>query len=125
MAEHAGFSRFLIETFHHLRIAGKSLGDGLDRHFAIELAIKSAINETHPAATEKIDHLVLADALYVRGCHGNSRLSGLSGTQGRSGFAAGGFWSASPWLRPLDDTAQNIFALGRTIRPNHVELIVQ
>jgi hypothetical protein len=34
------------------------------------LAVKGAIDQTHPAATEKIDHFVLADAFDIRSSHG-------------------------------------------------------
>ena len=76
MAERTGFGCFLIEPLQHLLVAGESFCDGFDRDLAIKLAIKGAVDEAHPAATKKVDHLVLADALYVWSSHRRSRLSG-------------------------------------------------
>jgi hypothetical protein len=55
----------------HFGIAGEAFRDRLDRDLAVQLTVKRAIDQTHPAATEKIDHLVFSDALYVGGSHGN------------------------------------------------------
>ena len=71
MSQSTGFGGLAIETLQHFLVAGEALGDGLDRDLAIQLAVKRAIDQTHAAATEKIDHFVLSDALYGWSSHGN------------------------------------------------------
>ena len=69
MLECAGFGGLAIETLQHFLVAGKTFGDGFDGDFAIELAIEGAVDHAHAAATEEIDHFVLADAFDGRSGH--------------------------------------------------------
>ena len=84
MSERAGLGGFLIEAFQHRLIVGESFGQGLDCDLAIELAIKGAIDQTHAAATENVDHLDLPMRLMSGAVTEISHFVSYSGTQGRS-----------------------------------------
>ena len=65
MSQRSSFGGLAIKALQHLLVGGEALGHGLDRYLAIQLTVKSAIDQAHAAATEKIDHLVLSNALYI------------------------------------------------------------
>ena len=65
--EPAGLAAFFIESRQHLAVAGHSLGEGFDGHFAPDLLVHRAIDHAHAAAPQHFDHVVLADALEI-GC---------------------------------------------------------
>ncbi len=66
MIQTPGLSAFFVKTGQHLWIARHSLGQGLDRNLAADLAIDGAIDNPHTAAAQHLDHIVFADALGVR-----------------------------------------------------------
>jgi hypothetical protein len=74
MLERPGLCGLLVEALQHLLVTAESFGERLNRDLAVELPVEGAIDQTHPPATEKIDHFVLADALNIRSGHGNKSL---------------------------------------------------
>src|ERR1700758_3608322 len=52
---------FAEESFQQIRIVGIPAGHHLDGDQAVEKWIGGLVDDTHPAATNHIDHVVLAD----------------------------------------------------------------
>src|SRR5215469_1703914 len=61
MFQRTSLRGFAVEALQHFLIAGQAFGDRLNRDLAVELPIKGAVDETHPPATENLDHFVLSD----------------------------------------------------------------
>ncbi len=58
--QHLGFA---LEAEEAIAIAGKALGQHLDRHVAIELRVASAVDHTHSACAEPFDDSIRPDRL--------------------------------------------------------------